>query len=460
MRRLLTACLVFALITACQPGPMTVSSGQPPAGQATTDTRPVLISGRVMGPGFAIKATTGDVTGNAGVALLDRTTNATFAGGVTDAAGNFTLYQSAPPFVPVVGTFYVLEASKRLSTGAFVTLRTMVERKVSSWNSVTGATVIINPTTSALVKLGVLPAALMSTVSGANFDVVAAITGKTIEQVGGKVAESTAVLLAGQDPGGAKPTTFAGNYTITDAASLANCRGYTTIAGSLTVAAPGLASVSLPNLKTISSNLTVDNQASLTQLSLPSLQSVGTLSLQGNPQLSTFGLFSLVTVGGNVTINNNAALTSVVGLSGLTTVGISVIITNNAALTSLKGLSALATLGLTLDISNNAALTSLAGWSGPTTIGLNLIINNNAALTSLAGAAGSITTGLSVAITNNAALTSLAGLSRLTAVGLNLTVSGNGALTSLAGLSGPTTLGGTLAITNNAALTSLAGLSG
>ena len=387
MCQLLVTGLALILLTACQPGlvpaPGTAGSVVP----ATTQSGSVLLQGRVMFPGFRTKATPGDVSANAGVSLID-TNGDVVAGGVTDGSGNFTLYQSNPPFTPVNGGFYTLEATHRPVAGPLLTLRTTLQRLGTSWTSITGGTVVINPTTTAVALIdaedaAVTPANTMGSVSGANFDVVAAIGTWSPARITARATGVTATIANGKDAAGAKTMTWTGNYTITNADDAANLAEITAITGTLTVNAPGLAVVDLPNLRSIGGSLGVFDQSALTTLKLSSLREVpGGTSIWNNDALTTLRLESLTTVGGAMNIYSNDALTNLAGLSGLTTVTGPVTISYNTALTSLAGLTGLTTVG-GLGIVNNPALTSLTGLGNLTTIGTNLSIGYNGMLTTL-----------------------------------------------------------------------------
>ncbi|MBC7544051.1 MAG: hypothetical protein H7338_15105 [Candidatus Sericytochromatia bacterium] len=366
MRRFIILSLIPALLSACQPGPFTAPVPAPTAIAYRAD-QPVLI-GRVMAPGFTVKATSAQVVDSALVALIDGN-GVTQAGGSTNAAGAFTLFPVSNSFVATDGAFYTLRVSRRLPTGGSLSLHTTVKLVGTGWTSITGTTVVVNLTTTAIARIdaedvAVTPELTMAKVSGVNFDVLSAIGAWSVARLTGRVVGLTAQLTDGTDAGGGEAVTYAGNYTITDATSLANFKGYTAITGNLTVTAPGLAAVNLPNLTTIGGNLTIDTQASLTQAILPSLQTVtGALSLQANPLLATVGLSSLTSVGSTLTISGDAALTSLAGLSGLTSVGTALTINNNAALTTL-GLTALLNVAGAFTVTNNGAL-PLVGQINP-----------------------------------------------------------------------------------------------
>ena len=115
----------------------------------------VLLRGRVVFSRLSTKATAADVFANATVSLHEMTGEIK-AAGVTDATGAFTLYRSTDDFTPMAGTYYRLDVFKRLtaaddSTNTF-SLRTIVQR-TTDWTSITGPTVTITPTTTAMAML-------------------------------------------------------------------------------------------------------------------------------------------------------------------------------------------------------------------------------------------------------------------------------------------------------------------
>lgn len=344
MPRLLAVSAVLTLLTACQPVALMVpGSAAPtatPAGIVFRAGQPVF-SGHVMMPGWTVQATSGDVVTNALVTLTDAA-GIPQAGGTTNAGGAFTLYPVDNGFAPVDGAFYTLDVSRRLASGAVLSLKTTVRLVGHGWTSITGSTIAVNLTTTAIALLdaadaAVTPEMTMGKVSGAGYTTVAAIGALTPDRIASQVAALTAKLTSDRDPGGSPTVTYTGDYTITDATTLANFTGFTAITGNLTVNAPGLAAITLPNLTTVTGDVTVTSQADLTSLTSPSLQ----------------------TVTGSLTIDDNAKLTGLGGLGNLTAVG-ALTITNNATLTTLD-LTALAHCTGAFTVTGNPALpTALA----------------------------------------------------------------------------------------------------
>ncbi len=104
---------------------------------------------------------------------------------------------------------------------------------------------------------------------------------------------------------------FDGSHTIQNSFDAEFIAPYTCIIDDLTINAPGLASLDLPNLKTIGGNLTV-RETDLQDLDgLTNLESVGGyVGIFSNDLLQNLdGLSSLQTVGGNLSIKENVSLT-------------------------------------------------------------------------------------------------------------------------------------------------------
>jgi hypothetical protein len=161
----------------------------------------------------------------------------------------------------------------------------------------------------------------------------------------------------------------------------------------------------------------------------------------------------LTSIGGDLYIEDNSTLNSLVGLDNVTSVGGWLQIQYNDSLTSLTGLENVTSIGGTLTIGHNNVLTSLTGLDNVTSIGGGLSILNNNALNSLIGLDNVASIGGTLTIGHNNVLTSLTGLDNLTSIGGSLSVIGNDTLTSLTGLDAVTSIGGNLMIMQNIALT-------
>jgi hypothetical protein len=101
------------------------------------------------------------------------------------------------------------------------------------------------------------------------------------------------------------------------------------------------------------------------------------------------GLGATTSIRGNLTIDNNATMTNLSGLGPIVSIGPNfarnLLIKNNAALTSLSGLGSVTSVGGYIEIVSNAVLTDITDLSGVTSIGTYLKFEDNAILTSLAG---------------------------------------------------------------------------
>jgi hypothetical protein len=208
-----------------------------------------------------------------------------------------------------------------------------------------------------------------------------------------------------------------GDFTIADASDIATLAPfYCLTGGDLTITAPGLTNVDLPNLQWLGEDLIIENNTTLTSLS---------------------GLSTLFSVEGSLIVADDSGLTSIEGLSALQTVGGDLNIESNADLTSLGMDNLFSVGGGYLDpesgglvIDHNPALTS-ADLPSLTTIVGNAEITDNDGLTTLSGLGALASVGGNLYVTMNAALTTLAGLGNVAEVGDYLFVQGNGALASL-----------------------------
>jgi len=258
--------------------------------------------------------------------------------------------------------------------------------------------------------------------------------------------------------GGLITGTLNDSYFISNSVDASFIHEVTRIAGDLTISAPSMTALSLPNLAQIDGSLIITNCPSLAVLELPQLGQVGggVNILAADALTSLAGLGALTKVDGFFTVASNQSLGTLDGLDALTAVGGALDLRDNPALTSMQGLSALGSVGGPIYLRGNAALTGLSGLAGLTSA-LSLDISGNAELLSLAGLSGLTALSGELRISENAKLTSLEGLGALTEVGA-LALGDSGALTSVAGLDGlvATT---TVLIERNPVLSSLAALS-
>jgi Tol biopolymer transport system component len=214
MRHLLASSLVLTLMAGC------TSAGLPANGDPTTVRQAAagwilpILSGRVQLPaGFQTQATSAQVIPNANVTLMTAA-GIPVAAGLTDGTGYFRIYDSTNTFTPVATTCYLLDYSKRLpacDSTNLISMRTIVQYTGNGWTSITGSTITINTTTSAMALLqaadGNVPMAdcigkitvvgAVSTVA-ANSPIAAAVVAPREVQVAGDLA-------ANRDPLGDLP---------------------------------------------------------------------------------------------------------------------------------------------------------------------------------------------------------------------------------------------------------------
>ncbi len=177
----------------------------------------------------------------------------------------------------------------------------------------------------------------------------------------------------------------------------------------------------VPQLSSVTGDIYIANNEMLTQVSLPALTGLGgSISMPDNAILATVSLPSLVSVSGNISLLEHAILTEL-SLPELTTVGGYLNVGTNAQLAELS-LPALTTVGGNLGVSRNNQLTELP-LPELTTVGGDLDVNNNRQLTELSlPALTSVSDSLNVV--NNDQLPQLS-LPALNSVGGNLDVRDN-----------------------------------
>jgi hypothetical protein len=450
MRKVSLLTLAVATLAACQAPPGAVGPHDAP-----------LLAGRVEFPGYTLKAESADVLQNAVVSLIDAA-GATVAAGVTDVAGNFTLYRSTHPFAPSEGQGFVLSVAKRVGglDRPVLTLRTEVVRRADGWDSITGAAIVVNLLTSAVTKLDEQDASV-------NFETVMGMVQANEPLAFGRYspADVTAAkaalqasLSANSDPAGA--WLYQGSYTITDQASMEAFQRYDGLTGTLTLAIDSpLITLNLPNLRYIGGGLSISDNPTLENLDgLSALAEVGYLIIGNCSQLTSIaGLAKLAKTHYGLTVSGNPLLTSLEGLDGLVVSG-TVDISGNAALVDADHLGRLKQVvdgGLT--VRDNPALPTFGQLASLETVSGNLTIEHNAQLTTI-GAMPALRRVDTFEIVNNALLTQVSNLSQVDVLD-GFSISSNAALTNLDFFAGLTRLSGDLTILDNPALTSLSGLS-
>jgi len=196
-------------------------------------------------------------------------------------------------------------------------------------------------------------------------------------------------------------------------------------------------------------------------IGMENISSVGYLLINNNNALTNLmGLNNLETIWGCFEIENNTALTSFEGLDKLAIVDENVVIHNNDSITNFHGLDSLVIIRSFLRITDNDALISLNGFENLGNLEYGFIeIHDNISLISLSGLSKITTIGGHLTIRGNESLTSLNGLESLTSLLYNgFAITDNNALVSLEALENIHSINGPIVISNNAMLTNLIGL--
>ncbi|MCE7925864.1 MAG: hypothetical protein DYG98_22670 [Haliscomenobacteraceae bacterium CHB4] len=188
----------------------------------------------------------------------------------------------------------------------------------------------------------------------------------------------------------------------------------------------------------------------------------GCTVIEGNVKISGADIsnlngLSVLTAARSILIEQNPALTDLIGLANLSYVEEDISILENASLTSLNGLEGLTSARIVY-IGDNNALPDLDGLDNLVSTTWSFTVENNAALASLAGLQNfSVATGGGgFWIRNNPVLTSLTGLEQLDSVS-RFYIEKNPQLTGLTDLNS-LAYAGILSLRDNVSLTSLNGL--
>jgi hypothetical protein len=148
LRLIVSLILSVLLVLACRPAPVMLATGQAAAEGA-------LLRGQILLPeGYSAQATSGQVRANATVTLIDPATFQAKGTGITAPDGTFTV-QAQGGFTPSLGALYLLESTKALGGASYTAfrLRTLVQFTASGWTSVSGASVQLSATTTAVAIL-------------------------------------------------------------------------------------------------------------------------------------------------------------------------------------------------------------------------------------------------------------------------------------------------------------------
>lgn len=241
-----------------------------------------------------------------------------------------------------------------------------------------------------------------------------------------------------------------GDYTIANSIDVDLLAGYSKITGRLTITAPSLPNVTLPDLVEIGGDFVIDTSTGLTAVSMPALTLSQRLVVSHNDALTSLSLPKLVYAGTAFELNDNALLATVTVPKLITSDEITMI--GNPKLTS-PPLTGMIGSVKSLLLSQNG-FTTLSGLEGIVRVRM-LDITQHQLLTDLTGLSnvrGSLD-GLN--ISSNPVLTTLSGLGgirRLEQPATISTVSNNAKLSSTAALSGLSAVDGTLYVADNPAL--------
>lgn len=435
-------------LTACQAYPTTPQA----AVGARQDA--VLLQGRVTFPGYGLLAVESDMTRQSAIALIDAT-GVTRAAGTTDASGRFTLYRSTTTFAPQTGDVFTLEAMRRQDVGAeqrWLTLRTLIRRTADGWTSLSGPSVTVSLTTTAVCTLVANVPSLLTEAWGS-------VSGTTAGDLPGYPAadiQAVATALAAQLADGHDPSPgmiYEGDYTIRTQADLDALKPYSRVRGALVIQSDELTSLSLPFLRQVDDYLHVEGRSLTSLAGLGSLVACRSFSLEACDALTDLTGLGRLAETQELNIQNCQNLTALTGLAALTG-EIDLVVRYCPALTSLAGLEGLTTLGyMTLEYNG---LTSLAGLENVTAAG-TLHVQFNQDLASLSGL-DALTSAGSLTVSYNGDLTSLQGLGALTTVAGSVEIKSNARLASLDGLSALTTVAGGLDLSSLPLVTSLSPL--
>ncbi len=204
------------------------------------------------------------------------------------------------------------------------------------------------------------------------------------------------------------------DFTILDERDVDALQSIEKIEGSLVIKDTSLDEITLPNLRE-AGELQVKSNRRLTILSMPKLQSVGILNLQGNELLSDLsGLASLVRVG-QLKITGVTEFSDLRDLSSLRDV-MSLYIDCSGKLDTLAGLEKIEELSI-LSIFSNWDLETLTGLDNLRIVSDQVSISHNMELRNVNGLNRLENIGLELAISHNGSLESLDGLNNLKRIG-------------------------------------------
>lgn len=186
------------------------------------------------------------------------------------------------------------------------------------------------------------------------------------------------------DPCLGQPSVYAGNYVITNQASVDALACITEITGVLVVQ-PGVSTLALPRLERVDNYFEIQNDALITSVDLGHA-TLGGFYLDGNPALTSFRFAPLPSVMNRMFIRGCPQLAELgpTGLSGVQHVTGNVEIANTA-LTNLgpTGLSSLLTVGDSLDFTGNPVLVDIGSLAQLTSVTNSFTLQYDPLLTSV-----------------------------------------------------------------------------
>ncbi|MCP3165399.1 DUF7151 family protein [Myxococcus qinghaiensis] len=280
--------------------------------------------------------------------------------------------------------------------------------------------------------------------------------------------------------------TYDGTYELRTESDLAALQNISRIRGGLVIASPGIPEVVLPGLESVEGPLLIAGNPMMLFVSLPALRYVrDDVTVSDNARLTDVVLGPLASpprqpllVGGSLKIERNASLThlnrmsSVMPRASLTLIqnrflqevsdfpfvdslSGDVRIENNSQLSRLP-LSQLTHVGGSLEVLDNRALESLTGLQKLKTVGHTLLITGNTVLSTMLGLEQLVSVGTQFEVSDNPALHTFA-LPRLESTG-ELVVEGNLGLKTVGPLPLLKDTGFMFALSSNPELESLTGL--
>lgn len=216
-----------------------------------------------------------------------------------------------------------------------------------------------------------------------------------------------------------------------------NYPNYSTIDGWVEIYGSDITNLdSLIQVESITQRLYIENMDNLISIEgLKNISHIGTdIWITGNPLLSSLeGLNNIDSCHYLFMISGNDAITDVSDLESLVYAN-NLSISDNASLTSMNGLESLDTIAGNLGISYNPILNNIEALDNLSKIGGILTLSHNNNLENLHGLEGLRSIGLDLRIHNCTSLSTLSGLDSLTSIGGDLSIYENNSLQTLSGI--------------------------